>query len=95
LIFPVRPVDEDLGPLPVKPSQPSLSEEEEWTIRELFHERMVPKLQSLQARIGTISCAFAGDRYTTWALHFKSLGSGFTIVELEYDPDACALDLDL
>jgi hypothetical protein len=81
--------------LPVKPFQPSLTEEEEWSIRELFHERIVPKLQSLQARIGTISCAFAGDRYATWVLHFKSAGNGYTIVELEYDPDASSLDLDL
>jgi len=81
--------------VPVKPSHPSLSEEEEWTIRELFHEIMVPKLQSLQARLGTISCAFAGDRYATWVLHFESSGRGFVIVELEYDPDAYALDLDL
>jgi hypothetical protein len=81
--------------LPAKLPQPSLSEEEEWVIRELFHEQVVPKLQLLQARLGTISCAFAGDRYTTWVLHFKSSGSGFSIVDLEYDPDACDLDLDL
>jgi hypothetical protein len=72
-----------------------LGEEEEWIIRALFHDTIVPKLQSLQARVGTISCAFAGDRYATWVLHFKSSGRGFTIVELEYDPDACAIDLDL
>jgi hypothetical protein len=95
LIFPVRRVVEDLVPLPVKSSQPSLSDEDEWIIRELFHERIVPKLQSLQARVGTISCAFAGDHYETWVLHFKSSRSGFTIVELEYDPDACAMDLEL
>jgi len=72
-----------------------LSEEEEWTIREQFQERIVPKLRSLQARIGTISCAFAGDHYATWVLHFKSSGSTFTIVGLEHDPDACDIDLDL
>ncbi len=81
--------------MPAKLPQPTLSEEEEWVIRELFHEQVVPKLRSLQARLGTISCAFAGERYTTWVLHFKSSGSGFSIVELEYDPDARDMDLEL
>jgi hypothetical protein len=81
--------------LSVRPLQPSLSEEEEWIIRELFHDKIVPKLQSLQARVGTLSCAFAGDHYATWVLHFKSSGSDFIIVDLEHDPDACAIDLDL
>jgi hypothetical protein len=95
LIFPVRRDVEDLGPVSVDPSVPALSEEEEWTIRERFHEEVVPKLQSLQARVGAISCQFAGDRYATWVLHFKSSGNGFIIVDLEFDPDACGVDLDL
>jgi hypothetical protein len=72
-----------------------LTEEEKQRIRSIFHNQVVPKLIRLEARIGTINCEFAGEQFKNWTIQFRSVGSGFDIVEFEYDEDAAGIDLDL
>jgi hypothetical protein len=72
-----------------------LDEEDKLHIMEVFMETVAPKLRRLQARMGTIGCDFAGERYANWAVRFRESGSDFEIVAFEYDEDACGLDLDL
>ena len=43
----------------------------------------------------TLNCEFAGEQYRNWNIRFKSVGSGFDIVEFEYDEEGCGIDLDL
>lgn len=74
---------------------PELSDEDKHRIIESFHEEVVPKLRKLHARLGTLSCEFAGERYRNWVVQFRSAGSDFEIQEFEYDEDAGDLDLDL
>jgi len=76
-------------------SVPELSDEDQEHIRMLFHEEVAPKLVKLNARLGTLSCEFAGERFRNWSLRFKSVGNDFEIVHFEYDEDAAELDLDL
>ena len=42
-------------------SAPELDEEDRDLIREVFHDEVVPKLVKLSARLGTLSCGFAGN----------------------------------
>jgi len=84
----------------VRPSAESrpfnpLDDEDITHIREVFFEKVVPKLKRLQARIGMLDCSFAGEKYANWLLHFKSAGADFSIVDFEYDEDARSLSLDL
>jgi hypothetical protein len=72
-----------------------LTDDEKGEIREKFFEAIVPKLRKLDARMGTISCEFAGPRYANWMVQFRSRGEAFDIVEFEYDEDAAGIDLDL
>ena len=72
-----------------------LDDEEKGHIAELFYEDIVPKLMRLNARIGTINCEFAGEKYKDWNLRFATKGSGFDIVEFEYDEDGTGMDFDL
>ncbi len=72
-----------------------LSEEDQARIREIFFETVVPKLKRLDARVGTISCEFAGTQYRNWMIRFNSTGSGFDIVDFEYDEEGEGLPLDL
>jgi len=69
-----------------------LDEEEKAFISDLFFEKMAPKLKKLNARIGTIPCDFAGNKYKNWLIHFRSLGDGFEVVDFEYDPEARSID---
>ena len=78
-----------------KPVRHELDEDEKADISVLFDERIVPKLRNLHARIGTVSCDFAGKEYGNWIIHFKTRGGDFEIVDFEYDEEACGLDLDL
>lgn len=64
-------------------------------ISDLFFEQIVPKLNTLGARSGTVNCAFAGTRYKNWNILFHSMGSSFDIVEFEYDAEGTGMDLDL
>jgi hypothetical protein len=73
---------------------PVLTDEDHERIRAAFYEEVVPKLSRLDARLGTLSCEFAGEQYKHWTLRFRSVGSDFEIVEFEYDEDADSLDLD-
>jgi hypothetical protein len=72
-----------------------LSHEDRDHIRECFQGEIVPKLSRLHARIGTLNCSFAGERYRNWCIRFKSSGSGFEIVEFECDDTGEGIDLDL
>ena len=72
-----------------------LDEEDLAHIREIFYEDMVPKLIKYDARLGNLSCEFAGEQYKNWILQFQSKGSDFEIVEFEYDEEGDNIDLDL
>jgi len=74
---------------------PELDEEGQDHIREVFHDEVVPKLVKHSARLGTLSCGFAGQEYEHWTIEFKSIGNDFEIVSFEYDEEAVGLDLDL
>ena len=71
-----------------------LSEEDRAHIVAVFEEKIVPKLQLYQARIGSLGCGFAGEAYSHWVLHFRPSGNDFEITELEHDKDGNGLDLD-
>ncbi|MEW5898282.1 MAG: hypothetical protein AB1652_03795 [Bacillota bacterium] len=60
-----------------------LSEENRLYLREAFLREMVPLLKEWQGRTGVVNCAFAGAKYAGWNIVFKSIGSGFEIVEFE------------
>ena len=85
----MRQDQKQLGPIP------ELTDEDQGHIREIFHDVVAPKLAKLDARLGTISCGFAGEPYRNWTIQFESVGSDFDIVEFEYDEDADTIDLDL
>jgi len=72
-----------------------LTDEEKSEIQEIFFEAIVPKLKKLDARLGTISCEFAGPRYANWMIQFRSRGEEFEIVDFEYDAEAAGIDLDV
>ncbi len=61
----------------------------------VFHEEIVPKLTKLGARLGTLNCEFAGERYRKWGVQFRSVGSDFEILDFEYDEEGAGMDLDL
>lgn len=73
----------------------ALDDEDKVTISEVFFQAVVPKLRRLHARLGTLSCAFAGEEYSCWCIEFRSVGADFEIVDFEYDEDGAGLDLDL
>lgn len=72
-----------------------LDDNEKIFLGEIFHEKIVPKLIKLGARLGTINCSFAGEKYQKWNISFKSIGSDFMISEFEFDEDGASIDLDL
>jgi hypothetical protein len=72
-----------------------LSDEDQEQIRAVFHEEVVPKLVKLGARLGSLSCEFAGEPFRNWTIQFKSVGDDFEIVDFEYDEDGAGIDLDL
>jgi hypothetical protein len=72
-----------------------LTDEEKTEIQEVFFETIVPKLKKLGARLGTISCEFAGPQYAKWMIRFRSRGEDFDIVDFEYDETGAGFDLDL
>lgn len=74
---------------------PALDDSDKIYLNEFFLENMVPKLHKLGARLGTINCSSAGEKYNNWNINFRSAGSDFTIVNFEYDEDAASIDLDL
>ena len=74
---------------------PDIDEDEKLFLTEIFHEKIVPKLNKLGARLGTINCGFAGEKYSKWNIRFKSMGPDFVISDFEFDEDGTSLDLDL
>ncbi|KPK31094.1 MAG: hypothetical protein AMK69_01480 [Nitrospira bacterium SG8_3] len=72
-----------------------LSDDDQAHIRTLFHEEVEPKLIKLGARLGTLSCGFAGEQFRNWTVRFRSVGNDLEIVEFEYDEDGAELDLDV
>ena len=85
-------MEERNPPIPVLAE---LDDEAQEHIRATFQDEIVPKLQRLDARLGMLTCSFAGEKYGNWVLQFKSVGSDFEIVDFEYDEDAEDIDLDL
>jgi len=77
------------------PRTNKLTDEEKSEIQDLFIEAMVPKLKKLDARLGTISCEFAGPQYANWMIRFRSRGEEFEIVDFEYDEKGAGIDLDV
>jgi len=77
------------------PLNEELTDEERSEIQQMFSEGIVPKLRKLDARMGTISCEFAGPQYTNWMIQFRSRGEEFEIVDFEYDEKGAGIDLDL
>ena len=76
-------------------SVPELDEEDKDHIRAVFDDEVVPKLVKHSARLGTLSCGFAGQEYEHWIIEFRSIGDDYEIVSFEYDEEAVGLDLDL
>ena len=72
-----------------------LDDDDKAHISDVFFEQMVPKLIKCDARLGNLSCEFAGEKYKNWMIQFQSKGSNFDIVEFEYDEDGESIDLDL
>jgi len=72
-----------------------LDDDDKIYITEVFFEHIVPKLIKCDARLGNLSCEFAGEKYKNWMIRFQSKGSDFDIVEFEYDEDGESIDLDL
>ncbi len=58
---------------------PALNDDDLTHIMEIFHEDLTPKLSKLHARMGAISCEFAGEQFRHWVIQFRSAGSGFEI----------------
>ena len=67
--------------------QHELDDDDKTYISDIFFEDMVTKLKKMHARIGTLNCDFAGKQYKNWNIQFRSTGSGFEIVDFEYDED--------
>ena len=72
-----------------------LTDEEKTEIQEIFSTEIIPKLKKLDARLGNISCEFAGPRYANWMIQFRSRGAEFEIVDFEWDEQGSGMDLDL
>ena len=72
-----------------------LTDEDKIEIQEIFFDKILPKLKKLDARLGTISCDFAGPQYANWMIQFRSRGEEFEIVDFEYDEMGAGIDLDL
>ncbi len=74
--------------------QHELDDDDKAFITEIFFEEVVKKLIRMDARIGTLNCDFAGDQYKIWNIYIKSKGTGFEIVDFEYDEDSYRFRLD-
>ena len=70
-----------------------LGEDDRMHITEVFYDTVETRLMKMQARIGTINCAFAGENYKNWVIEFRSIRSGFEIVGFEYDENSRSFNL--
>ena len=73
--------------------QHELDVEDRIHITDVFYEEIAPRLMNMHARIGNMSCEFAGEQYKNWVVEFRSTQSGFEIVDFEYDEDTRAIEL--
>ncbi|MCJ7809525.1 MAG: hypothetical protein MUP26_04595 [Desulfobulbaceae bacterium] len=62
-----------------------LSDEDRMHILQVFEEEVVPRLIRMDAKIGNLNCEFAGEKYRSWVIEFRTNRSGFEIVDFEYD----------
>ena len=81
---------ENIGNIP----KTDIDDEDKSLIREIFFNEITPKLMRMQARIGALNCDFAGEQYRNWNILFKATGSGFQIIDFEYDEDSRSFSLD-
>ncbi|MBN2061732.1 MAG: hypothetical protein JW882_15075 [Deltaproteobacteria bacterium] len=72
-----------------------LDDDDRIRIRDIFNNEINPKLQRAGARMGSLNCEFAGERYKNWNIIFRSVGSDFEISDFEYDEKGSGIDLDL
>lgn len=70
-----------------------LNDDDKLHITEIFHEDVEPKLVIMNARAGNINCEFAGEQYKNWVIEFRSAGSGFKIIDFEYDENSRSFEL--
>ena len=66
-------------------SQNHLTNDDKMHILQVFDEDVAPRLIRMDAKIGNLSCEFAGEKYRKWVVEFRSNRSGFEIVDFEYD----------
>ncbi|MCF8082008.1 MAG: hypothetical protein K9M96_02870 [Deltaproteobacteria bacterium] len=74
-------------------SNHELSDADRMHIAAVFHEEIAPRLTFMAARNGNLNCAFAGPEYENWVVEFRSVASGFEIVEFEYDEESRLVNL--
>ena len=74
---------------------PELGDDDKEFIQAIFYETVVPKLDKLHARLGTLNCDFAGKRFRNWSICFRAKGSGYDVVSFEYDEEGTGIDLDV
>ena len=82
--------EEEQTPLSVKKS---LDDDDRFHIIEIFQEEIADRLMRMDARIGNISCEFAGPQYRNWVAQFKSSRWGLEIVDFEYDENTRSFGL--
>ena len=70
-----------------------LTDDDKLHIMTVFQEDVAPRLMRMDARLGNISCEFAGVKYRNWVIEFRSSPSGFSIVDFDYDEEARGIDL--
>ena len=73
----------------------NLDDDERVDITEKFYEEIAPKLKKLDARLGTVNCRFAGEKFKKWNIQFGSAGSDFKIIDFYYDEESSETDLGL
>jgi len=78
---------------PSSSSKQTLDDEDKLHIAEIFQGEIVARLMRMDARIGNISCEFAGPQYRNWVIQFKSSRWGLEIVDFEYDEDTRSFNL--
>ena len=72
-----------------------LGDDDKEFIQAIFYEAIVPKLDKLHARLGTLNCDFAGKQFRNWCISFRAKGYGYDVVSFEFDEDGTGIDLDL
>ncbi|MCG6881256.1 MAG: hypothetical protein LJE96_19195 [Deltaproteobacteria bacterium] len=71
----------------------ALDDDDRSHIIEIFQGEIADRLMRMDARVGNISCEFAGPQYRNWVVQFKSSRWGLEIVDFEYDENTRSFDL--